>query len=264
MEKTYCIYKHTNKINGKIYIGQTCQKPEHRWGKQGQNYTERQPLFYSAIQKYGWDNFEHTIIIDNLTQEEANQQETYWINYYQSNILDYGYNLTSGGDKTEVSIQTREKLSQKRKDYLTKHPDVLSQMRESSLQAVCKSIICLETGIVYQSAAEASKDTGIDYRDLSACCNHKKYNTHKTHWEFYNEEYLLEDNRIARIKELEALAYQGRRKGAKQVLCVETGEIFNSATEAGKIKKINFSNICAVCRGDRNIAGGYHWKYVVE
>ena len=42
MEKTFCVYMHTNKINGKKYIGQTCQKPETRWGIGGKKYPHTQ------------------------------------------------------------------------------------------------------------------------------------------------------------------------------------------------------------------------------
>lgn len=66
----YTVYQHKNKINGKIYIGITMQKPEVRWGKNGNNY-KSSPHFYSAIQKYGWDNFEHNILFTGLTKEEA-------------------------------------------------------------------------------------------------------------------------------------------------------------------------------------------------
>ena len=46
------------------------QEPEKRWGVNGRNY-KSSPHFYSAIQKYGWDNFEHNILFTNLTKEEA-------------------------------------------------------------------------------------------------------------------------------------------------------------------------------------------------
>ena len=45
------------------------------------------------------------------------------------------------------------------------------------------------------------------------------------------------------------------------VICVETGEIFESQMEASRIKKISQGNIGSCLRGKRNIAGGYHWKY---
>ena len=58
----YFVYLHNNKINNKKYIGITKQKPENRWGLNGYNYRSS-PYFYFAIQKYGWNNFEHIIFI---------------------------------------------------------------------------------------------------------------------------------------------------------------------------------------------------------
>ena len=66
------IYLHKNKINNKVYIGQTkCVNPNNRW-RNGTHYENT--LFGKAIQKYGWDNFEHIILENNIeTQEEAKQ-----------------------------------------------------------------------------------------------------------------------------------------------------------------------------------------------
>lgn len=69
MEKTYCIYCHTNKINGKKYIGQTGGDLQKRFGENGYSY--RKQMFGRAIKKYGWDNFEHTVLEQGLTLEEA-------------------------------------------------------------------------------------------------------------------------------------------------------------------------------------------------
>ena len=95
----YLIYKHTNKVNGKSYIGQTSQKATRRW-RNGFGYKES-PIFYAAIQKYGFDNFEHEIIEENIaTKELANEREQYWISYYHTWIYDpncHGYNSTKGG-----------------------------------------------------------------------------------------------------------------------------------------------------------------------
>jgi superfamily II DNA or RNA helicase len=90
----WCIYKHTNKINGKVYIGQTCQAPEDRW-QNGYGYRSC-PKMWAAIEKYGWHSFLHEIISDNIvTQEEANYLERYWIHQYNS--IDEGYNILPGG-----------------------------------------------------------------------------------------------------------------------------------------------------------------------
>ena len=97
MRKTYVIYLHKNKINNKIYIGQTCQKPEKRWDY-GCGYKRHNLHFYNAIKKYGWNNFEHIILEDCLSLEQANEREQYWIKYYNSNQEEKGYNLTAGGD----------------------------------------------------------------------------------------------------------------------------------------------------------------------
>jgi hypothetical protein len=89
------IYIHKNKINDKCYVGQTTQKPKHRWGINGIKYKESQK-FYKAIQKYGWDNFEH-IILPTIyhTQDELNQAEMDMIQELDS--IDNGYNISLGG-----------------------------------------------------------------------------------------------------------------------------------------------------------------------
>ena len=67
----YRVYVHINKINNKIYIGQTCQTLERRAGNNGFQY-QHSCHFYNAIQKYGWDNFKHLVLIDNISLEMAN------------------------------------------------------------------------------------------------------------------------------------------------------------------------------------------------
>ena len=73
MEKKYCVYKHTNKINGKIYIGITGDVPENRWAN-GLRY-QANAHFTNAINKYGWDGFEHDILYTDLSLQEASKIE---------------------------------------------------------------------------------------------------------------------------------------------------------------------------------------------
>ena len=119
----YIIYKHTNKLNGKSYIGKTTcvNNPNKRW-KNGLGYSQKtQPFFYNAIQKYGWDNFEHEILENYiLTAEEANLREQYWIAFYHTWVYDKnsnGYNISKGGKGStghKVSDETKSKLREKR------------------------------------------------------------------------------------------------------------------------------------------------------
>lgn len=91
------IYCHKNKINGKVYIGQTKNLPEIRWGKNGSNYSG-QTYFYREIIKYGWDNFDHIILekIDAkskaLLTKKLNDLEIHYIREYESMVSSKGYN----------------------------------------------------------------------------------------------------------------------------------------------------------------------------
>jgi group I intron endonuclease len=110
-ERTYCVYMHANKINGKKYVGQTCREPEKRWGKNGCEY-DQSPYFYNAILKYGWDNFFHEILFTGLTHEQANKMESCLINFYKSNNKKFGYNIRGGGSNGALSEETKRKISE--------------------------------------------------------------------------------------------------------------------------------------------------------
>ena len=94
--KKFKIYAHVNKINGKVYIGQTCKSPKQRWDN-GKGYIYNNH-FWSSIQKYGWDNFEHIILFEDLSKEMANIIEKELINKYRATDSRYGYNFLCGGD----------------------------------------------------------------------------------------------------------------------------------------------------------------------
>ena len=122
-QKTWLIYKHTCKINNKSYIGLTCQRIYKRW-QNGLGYNATDQIFGRAVKKYGWENFEHEILDSDLTFEQANEREKYWIAYYHTYINDplcNGYNMTAGGAGTAghaCSDETKQKIS---KAHLGKH-----------------------------------------------------------------------------------------------------------------------------------------------
>lgn len=100
--ETNVIYKFTNTVNGKVYIGKTTSSLRKRvinhltvsrdWTKAKRKY------FQLALNKYGIENFEIDILDRCESNEKLNEREKYWIAYYKSNDKKYGYNLTPGGD----------------------------------------------------------------------------------------------------------------------------------------------------------------------
>ncbi len=188
----YYIYIHTNKVNGKKYIGQTCQKPEYRWNN-GKKY-EHNEYFYRAIQKYGWENFEHEIIAENLTQEEANHLEELLIKEYDTTNRDKGYNIMLGGNNHRHTEETKKKMSETRTGK--KHTkewceNISSSLRgrkditEAAIKAHKKRVRCIETNTVYDSQVEAEKETGISRKRISACLNGRQKTAGDYHWELF-------------------------------------------------------------------------------
>lgn len=211
----YTVYKHTNLINNKVYIGQTSYvNPEKRWGKYGQKYSTC-TFFYSAILKYGWDNFSHEILETNLTAEEANEKEKYYINLYKSNQEDFGYNLTSGGEQGKVlSVLSRQKMSIAKKGKpLTEehrrniskafrgknHPNYGKHLSETTKKKIgeknSKPIQCVETGVVYKNRIEAAQAVGLkNHRSITEALRDnwrtagKDKNTNiRYHWKYVDK-----------------------------------------------------------------------------
>ena len=209
--KEYCIYLHRNKINGKVYIGQTCQKPEKRWNY-GHGY-KNCPRFYSAIVSYGWSNFEHIILENNLTSDEANEKEQYYIKKYNSQNPDLGYNLTEGGSSLSEYWKTpehRELQSQNKKLYFKTHPDKkiendmhLKEIAQKSAkirsekmkenyanqgglfhlnESRKKRIKCVETNEIFTSLSEASKKYNISVGNISSVIHGKRKSAGGYHW----------------------------------------------------------------------------------
>ena len=107
----YTVYQHVNKINGKMYIGITKRTPQDRWGHNGSKY-KTTPHFYAAIQKYGWDNFEHNILYTNCDKKTACKLEKELIQKYKTQNKRYGYNITEGGDSPAIAESTKKTYRQ--------------------------------------------------------------------------------------------------------------------------------------------------------
>lgn len=105
------IYKITNNINGKIYIGQTLQPVKKRWAQHKRPYTRKNvSVIASAISKYGEENFTFELLSSHSSLEELNRAEEQAIAQHNS-IVPNGYNLDSGGKNKKMHADTKAKLS---------------------------------------------------------------------------------------------------------------------------------------------------------
>lgn len=112
----FTIYLITNLVNGKVYVGQTCQPLHRRWGlhksraEKNEGYTAH---LYNAIRKYGIENFSIKEIATCETEEWSDYLERLYILLYDSMNPEVGYNMTSGGDNPHPTPEMRERQRQK-------------------------------------------------------------------------------------------------------------------------------------------------------
>lgn len=248
----YCVYCHRNKQNNKVYIGLTSREPEVRWGKNGAGY-KSSPHFYAAIQQYGWDNFEHIIIANNLTKAEASKLEFELINQYQSLNPAYGYNLREGGlNGFTPSSSCIEKTMERAK---------------TRTGTTGRKVRCKETGDVFQSCAEAERWSGSS--KIAQCCIGERQHAgkHPVTQEQLSWEYA-EENAIVTIHCPERLTPVAPFQ--RSIMCVNTGEIFNSVKDAQHWCGLkDGANIYRCAKGERKSAGQHPqtkekliWKYI--
>lgn len=203
--KKYCVYSHINKINDKIYIGLTSMIPEERW-KNGMGYHIGTHFRY-AINKYGWDNFEHKILKDNLTKDEASYWEKYYINLYNSTNRKYGYNISSGGEYGghTQTIETRRKISSngyhqgmkgKKHSEITKYKmsksrtgkkfsnESKNKMKLSALKNRGRLFLCVELNQVFDNLNDAYDVTTCPKSAIVLCCQGKQKQSKGYHWKY--------------------------------------------------------------------------------
>lgn len=283
MSKNFCVYMHTNKINGKKYIGQTCQDFNKRCGHNGCNY-KRCLVFYNAIQKYGWDNFEHKILFDGLTSDEANEKETELIRFYKTQNRDFGYNVKKGGNHGEFPEEIKEKIRQKKigqklseetKDKLRKSSTgrFHTQKEKDKISKALKEKYSKEE--YHWSGKKHKEETK---QKISASNKGKRFsNEHRNNLsKALKGKFLGENNPLfgknhteeAKMKMSKAKkgVYMGTKNwNSKPVIQYDLQGNFIKEWEyislASKELDICLSSIGQCCKGKLKKAGGFVWKY---
>ena len=232
LEKSCVIYLLTNKFDLMQYVGQTNRKLRVRLCAHKNN-----PSGYigRAITKYGLENFKVEILEECETPEQLNEREIYWIAKLNTKAPN-GYNLTEGGTGcTGYEV-----------NYKTRYTRSLSNPRK-------RPVRCLENGVIYESLAAAARATGIGIKYISRNCTGARTHALKLHFEFVNKE----------LREKAELKQNQKKDFRKRpIICLDTGEIFESAAEAARHFNILASTICGVCRGKVIRSGGMKFEYL--
>ena len=285
--ETYCVYVHINKINGKKYVGQTMYgyKPEKRWIN-GNGY-KNSPHFYNAINKYGWENFEHEIVASNLTKEEADNFERLLIKELDTTNPHKGYNIDSGGNNGKtLSEETKKKISDANKGRPSpnKGKKVSEETRKKIIEARKE---CWKNDDYRRNQIEKHQwQTGENHpfygrthseetkkkiseaakERFSDPANHPFYGKPIGIGEdnpFYGKHHS--DETKQKISDANSGGNNGRaRKIAqynKQGVLIE---VWDCIRDASVNLNVNYSSIGACCNGRQKTAGGFVWQYFTE
>ena len=274
-KQKWCVYMHINKINGKRYVGITKQKLRRRF-QNGYGY-KKQSYFWRAIQKYGWDNFEHIIVLQNETFEYACKVEKCLIKHYKTRDKNYGYNMTDGGDGMNGWVPSEE--------WRRKQSEI--HTGKSLSEETKEKIRIANTGRIVSE--ETKRKISENHADFSGV-NHPMYGkrlseeTRRKMSETRKGKRTGVDNPLYGIplseehKEKLRIAHTGKKhteetkqkisdwqkshpqESEKPVRCIETGEIYRSINVAQR--ELGVFHIGDCCRGKIKSTKGLHFEFV--
>ena len=190
--KKFIVYCHTLKKDGRKYVGITCQKPNVRW-HYGHGYRKNTHI-RNAIEKYGWNNFEHTILYENLTEQEAIDKEIELIEKWQLRDRTKGFNICIGGGGTtgcnkgrnagfHLTEDTKEKLRQANLGKKQNNETILKRIKqyEKSIDMLTIDGKYIKT---FSSITEASNETNTHKGHITEVCKGKRISANNYKWRY--------------------------------------------------------------------------------
>ena len=249
------IYMVKNKINNKVYFGQTTNKSGFK-GRYANNYPKNcsNEHIKSSIEKYGWDNFEVVEEFDRAeTLEELNELEEMYIKMWNTYDRNYGYNKKYGGNNhhgQEVTEEQKRKISEamKGREFTEEHKQHLSE----ALKGKPKSD--------KQKKEHSERMKGE---------NNPMYGKHPIgsmkgkHHSEETKKKISEGNKNKTISEETRNKIKNRdyNWNKRKVICLNNGIVYNSIKEASIILGINASGITSCCQGRYKQTKGYKFEY---
>ena len=233
------VYEITNNINGMKYIGKrSCHCEIDK-----DSYMGGGKVLKKAKEEFGLENFSKTILAVAYDAEMALDLESYYIE--RSNAVDSPlyYNQVYGGDISHM-FKHKDIGKQERVRQIIAEKNKGTNAGENS--KVAKRVICLNTGEVFLSGAEAAAKYGLHRNSVSRVCNPNSntktagkdpLTNEQLKWMYYDE-YLARSNGEDYVYNAKSAPY---RKHGKKVICLNTGDIFESTAEAARAYNLKFA-----------------------
>lgn len=221
------IYKATNIINNKSYIGLTTRTLQERKLEHLRHIKTENTYFHRAINEYGKDNFLWEIIDDTPSSiKELKEKESYYIQYFNT-LAPNGYNITTGGELIKI---------ENRRDY------------NYGNNPSAKRVINLTTLKVYDTMKRAAEENNISVESIRKSIKNKTP-SQNCFWDYYDE-----NKNYSSITPTKLQSSNSRKK----VKNIQTGEIFNTITAAADAYHIARKTIRDSCNGEKQ----GNWEYV--
>lgn len=230
--RKYIVYKHTNKENGKIYIGITSQSAERRW-QHGAGYYHT--YFGNAIRKYGWDGFDHDILAVDLEEQNACDMEISLIKFYRSNERERGYNIAEGGQTMYCGAKSGPE-----------NPKAVAVIRRDPRTGKKK---------FYETITSASMEMGINHRGISKACRGVAKTFMGYEWNYadghFQKPFRYPIGKYPHIKQ---------QKKVKMVDLDGSAFYFDSLSKAAEATGVCIANIGRFVHGKRIDRTGRRWS----
>lgn len=241
--KQYIVYQALNKVNGKKYIGVTCnglyaRRRDHLAEAKSGRITCR--VFHAAIRKYGPANFSWSILNVVQSFEEMMAKEIELIA-----LLKPEYNICRGGRGAPGAMtgKTHNAKTRKRlRELGLARIDTFKEYQHLGPQSQMKKVVCLNTGKIYNSVGEASNDTGADKAAITELCLHypRRLSANGLVFRYFGDH--------SNAKEEIEKVFKQKRNRWRSVICLTDGKEFESLVEAGKFYSLDKEVIAGSCR----------------
>lgn len=239
------IYKITNLINNKIYIGQTTRSLSDRISEYKNGNSNN--IIDKAIKKYGFINFKFEIIDTSNTIDDLNLKEISYIKEFKSNNRNIGYNILEGGRNSIPNQETRDKLSKSHKGI--KQDETWIKNR------------------IYEKGSEDAKKYGRAKTDEEKKILSNKLSGDKSYW--FGKQRSEDTKR--KVSETKKKQNRKMSESERLALCkkvylinINTGEAieYESLTMACEIHNIRMNTVSYRCKNEYIDKNNMKWSFI--